>query len=91
MSQICRTCGDTYPDAGDGWDGECPSCADRTFAAENPEDDTDVISDEQERADLYERAWRQVEDADTTTAALDNALDLLPTPQLRALVKRLES
>lgn len=31
--QVCRTCRDRYPDAGDGWDGECPGCADRTFAA----------------------------------------------------------
>lgn len=30
----CRTCGDRYPDAGDGWDGECGNCADRTYVAE---------------------------------------------------------
>lgn len=30
----CRTCGDRYEDGGDGWDGECPSCADRTAALE---------------------------------------------------------
>lgn len=27
----CRTCGETYQDDGDGYDGECPSCADRSF------------------------------------------------------------
>lgn len=27
----CRTCGETYAEGGDGYDGECPSCADRSF------------------------------------------------------------
>lgn len=36
---ICRTCGDPYRDYADGWDGECPSCADRRYLAEHPEDD----------------------------------------------------
>lgn len=35
---VCRTCGDRYPEAGDGWDGECPDCADRTWAAEEREE-----------------------------------------------------
>jgi len=26
----CRTCGDRYHEGGDGFDGECPNCADRT-------------------------------------------------------------
>lgn len=30
----CRTCGDPYSEFGDGWDGECPTCADRTYARE---------------------------------------------------------
>ena len=30
----CRTCGETYRDGGDGYDGECPSCADRRYADE---------------------------------------------------------
>lgn len=30
----CRTCGDRYPDAGDGWGGECGNCADITYLAE---------------------------------------------------------
>jgi hypothetical protein len=29
----CRTCGAKYADGGDGFDGECPSCADRRAAA----------------------------------------------------------
>jgi hypothetical protein len=29
----CRTCGDSYSEFGDGRDGECPTCADRTAAA----------------------------------------------------------
>ena len=33
----CRTCGDVYPEGGDGWDGECPSCADKTYAKEEEE------------------------------------------------------
>lgn len=36
---ICRTCGERYSEFGDGWDGECPSCADRTYAREFPEDE----------------------------------------------------
>jgi hypothetical protein len=27
--QTCEWCSATYPDAGDGWDGLCPTCADR--------------------------------------------------------------
>jgi hypothetical protein len=30
----CRTCGQSYPEFGDGWDGECPSCADVSFGKE---------------------------------------------------------
>ncbi len=26
----CRTCGNRYSDGGDGFDGECPSCADKS-------------------------------------------------------------
>jgi hypothetical protein len=29
-AKLCRTCGDEYHFAGDGWDGECPTCADRS-------------------------------------------------------------
>lgn len=32
--QKCKTCGDPYPEAGDGWDGECGTCADRSMMAE---------------------------------------------------------
>lgn len=28
----CITCGEPYDEAGDGWDGECPDCADVTEA-----------------------------------------------------------
>lgn len=28
MSEICRKCKAEYPEAGDGWDGLCPNCAD---------------------------------------------------------------
>jgi hypothetical protein len=31
--EVCRTCGDAYPPAGDGFDGECPNCADARDAA----------------------------------------------------------
>lgn len=30
----CRTCSATYPEAGDGWEGECGNCADKTYLAE---------------------------------------------------------
>ncbi|MDQ0961993.1 hypothetical protein QFZ66_005871 [Streptomyces sp. B4I13] len=35
---VCRTCTEEYPEFGDGWEGECPSCADRTYIAEFGED-----------------------------------------------------
>lgn len=41
----CRTCGDKYADAGDGWDGECPECADRTYLAEERRYIQDRIDD----------------------------------------------
>lgn len=34
MTDACRTCGDAYADGGDGYDGECPGCADATDAIE---------------------------------------------------------
>lgn len=34
----CRTCGAEYSEFGDGWDGECPDCADRTYLTENPDE-----------------------------------------------------
>lgn len=33
MTERCRTCNEPYDGAGDGWDGECPDCADITEAA----------------------------------------------------------
>lgn len=38
----CRTCGQTYSEFGDGWDGECPECADKTYAAECGTDEIEV-------------------------------------------------
>lgn len=32
-TETCRTCGSRYPEAGDGWDGECPECADKREAS----------------------------------------------------------
>lgn len=32
--EVCRTCGDAYEAAGDGWDAECPTCADRSAITE---------------------------------------------------------
>ena len=34
----CRTCGEVYEPNGDGYDGECPSCADKTDKELHPED-----------------------------------------------------
>ncbi|WP_143062010.1 hypothetical protein [Faunimonas pinastri] len=34
---LCRTCGAQYEDGGDGFDGECPSCADKTDQKLHPE------------------------------------------------------
>jgi len=28
---ICRECGEQYDDGGDGYDGLCPSCADKEY------------------------------------------------------------
>lgn len=36
-SQFCRTCGDPS-DNGEGWDGECGNCADRTYRRELGDD-----------------------------------------------------
>jgi hypothetical protein len=33
----CRTCGEEYPEGGDGFDGECPNCADKTDQKLHPE------------------------------------------------------
>lgn len=35
----CRTCGERYSPYGDGYDGECPACADRTDQALHDESD----------------------------------------------------
>ena len=35
-AKLCRTCGDEYHFAGDGWDGECPVCADKTAEGKCP-------------------------------------------------------
>ena len=34
FTPVCRTCNEEYSVAGDGWDGECPNCADRTAVEE---------------------------------------------------------
>jgi hypothetical protein len=34
---VCRTCGEEYPEGGDGFDGECPDCADKTDQKLHPE------------------------------------------------------
>jgi hypothetical protein len=36
-TEACRTCGDLYHEGGDGFDDECPECADKTDAALYPE------------------------------------------------------
>jgi len=40
---VCRKCGEFYPDGGDGDNGFCPSCADDKFG-ENVEDE-EVLAD----------------------------------------------
>lgn len=37
VDNICRTCGEPYKEGGDGWDGECPDCADKTDQKLHPE------------------------------------------------------
>lgn len=39
--ELCRTCGDLFRSGEDGYDGECPSCADRTATKEDNESRTD--------------------------------------------------
>lgn len=41
----CRTCGGSYSEYGDGYDGECPSCADATYLREEIEKNHDAASD----------------------------------------------
>lgn len=51
----CRTCGQHYEDGGDGYDGECPDCADKTSAA----------MDEDENRQIMENAgWRRATEAE---------------------------
>lgn len=38
---ICRTCGEAYEEGGDGYDGECPDCADKTDQELHPENYSD--------------------------------------------------
>ena len=40
---ICRTCGEEYAEGGDGWDGECPNCAD--ISAQCPQCTTNLDPD----------------------------------------------
>lgn len=42
----CRTCGNLLEDAGDGWDGECEECADRTENGYTHRRDEDCTPDE---------------------------------------------
>jgi len=34
---VCRSCGEHYAEGGDGYDGECPGCADKTDQKLHPE------------------------------------------------------
>ncbi|MBX4911454.1 hypothetical protein HJA82_29510 [Rhizobium bangladeshense] len=43
---VCRTCGAEYEDGGDGFDGECPDCADKTDQKLNPENYVDEPFDD---------------------------------------------
>jgi len=54
-TEVCRTCGDLYHAGGDGFDDECPSCADKSAEAEEGEDEGD---DEPEIAETDAgRSW----------------------------------
>ena len=44
----CRQCGDRYAHDGDGWDGLCPSCADKAEAAEAAGEDAAEEAEEEE-------------------------------------------
>jgi hypothetical protein len=57
-NRLCRSCGKPYSRYGDGWDGECPDCADRSFAAERSSLEMDLS--EAEIAEVIEdnlHAW----------------------------------
>lgn len=47
----CRTCGEIYQDGGDGYDGECPGCADKSAEIE----DGGVTDMEKENEEKTER------------------------------------
>lgn len=53
MEDTCRTCGASYDTGGDGFDGECPSCADKTAERESKGND-DLSDDAQEILDWFE-------------------------------------
>lgn len=60
----CRTCGESYSEFGDGWDGECPTCADRSYAAD-------------EKTDAKEAAQRVVHDTPGDVIGDDEVRELV--------------
>lgn len=81
----CRTCSEPYSEYGDGWDGECPDCADRTWAAEESQrtyrgkpvedvhlpDDDEVDSSEEVDAGLDAALSKVREARDTSNIDVD--------------------
>lgn len=77
----CRTCDAEYDGAGDGYDGECPDCADKTYNAE-------VITRSAPRW-----AWDLIDetlDFDSRSSAFDAALRERLQKALRAMIAACE-
>lgn len=67
-ANICDTCGEHYDEGGDGFDGNCPSCADYTDQVEDP-DSYFAIEDwrsavAEGNTEMSYRDWRGVQIAD---------------------------
>jgi hypothetical protein len=41
--EVCRTCGEPYDGYGDGWDGECGNCADRSYVEDEDREETRTL------------------------------------------------
>lgn len=48
---LCRTCACAYDGCGDGWDGECPDCADKT-EAKRGDGDLDAAAENDDQPEI---------------------------------------
>lgn len=92
-SEICRTCNRLYHEGGDGFDGECPSCADASNEKEERADSlveriaNAITDDTSGGSGDGARIVAQYEDADPKTReAIDNIFTSLCGWRLETLI-----